>query len=384
MSPLRPNLSLIFKCTVVSAIDYEKSAAVSQSNSVSRVGDSFAQFIADNPDTLTGKDSVHAMGILAAVTPGVFNTISIPKQKISSQQLRSLSGSNIKACTIREAKFLRNVKFIDIFADVPSLTYPENDLLYISAAALGLKTPLWSGTMHAMSRVEHPKPSSFHFLPLIDLQPSNIDCVYSTLVFIKEECKKIHCYPVVTFDQPLYIKAMSLTKAQDSDVADVFVRLGTFHLMMSILACIGHIMKGSGLEEVIGQCYSELTIRDILKGKAFNRAIRAHSIVHRALYHLLLEENIDSILLNNYYGRLADSEDPCEVPDLEEQHLFERLRETIHEAKIEQTGATSQLWLQYLEMVDILFELYRGERTRNLKKSILAKKHILPYLAAGD
>ena len=138
---------------------------------------------------------------------------------------------------------MRNVKFIDIFADVPSLTYPENDLLYISAAVLGLKTPLWSGTMQAMSRGEHPKPSSFHFLPLIDLQPSNIDCVYSTLVFIKEGCKKIYCYSVVTFDQPLYIKAMSLTKAQDSDV--------------------GHIMKGSGLEEVIGQCYSELTVRDI-------------------------------------------------------------------------------------------------------------------------
>ena len=146
---------------------------------------------------------MHAMGILAAVTPGVFNTISIPKQKISNQQLRSFSGSNIKACTIREAKFLRNVKFIDIFTDVPSLTYPENDLLYISAAVLGLKTPLWSGTMQAMIRGEHPKPSSFYFLPLIDLQPSNIDCVYSTLVFIKEECKKIDCYPVVTFDQPL-------------------------------------------------------------------------------------------------------------------------------------------------------------------------------------
>ena len=175
---------------------------------------------------------------------------------------------------------------------------------------------------------------------------------------------------MVTFDQPLYIKAISLTKAQNSDVADVFVRLGTFHLMMSILASIGHIMKRSGLEEVIGQCYSELTVRDISKGKAFNRAIRAHSIVHRALYHLLLEEKIDSIfssdekiLLNNYYDRLADSEDSCEVADLEEQLLFERLIETIHEAKMEQTG---------------------GERTGNLKKSILAKKHILTYLAAGD
>jgi len=35
-------------------------------------------------------------------------------------------------------------------------------------------------------------------------------------------------------------------------------------------------------------------------------------------------------------------------------------------------------------MVDILFELYRGERIGDVKKSTTAKKHILPYLAAGD
>ena len=384
-----------FASSYSSASDFEKSAAVAQSKSASKPGESFPQFIADNvddnPDTLHGKDSVHAMGIMVAMTPGVLSNMSIPKQKVSSEQLSSLTGSNIRACTIKESKFLRNVKFIDIFGDVPSLTYPENDLLYISAAALGAKTPLWSGTMQAMTRGEHPKPSSFHFLPLIDLQPSNIDCVYSTLAYIKQECKKMNCYPVVTFDQPLYIKAISLTKAEHSDVSGIFVRLGTFHLMMSILACIGHIMKGSGLEDVMGQCYSELTVKDIWKGKAFNRAIRAHSLVHKALFHLLLDDKVNSmftndekILLNSYYDRLTDSQDPCEVADLEEQHQFEKLRDLINDAKIGATESkTSKLWLQYLDMVDILFELYRGERTGDLEKSILAKKHVLPYLAAG-
>ena len=61
---------------------------------------------------------------------------------------------------------------------------------------------------------------------------------------------KMGCAPVVTFNQPLFIKAMFLTKAKDSDISDIFIRLGMF-LMMAILACIGHIMQGSGLMEVI-------------------------------------------------------------------------------------------------------------------------------------
>ena len=385
-----------YASSYLTTLNFEKSAAVTQSKSTCKPGDSFGQFIADNvddnPDTLHGKDSVHAMGIMVAMTPGVITSLSIKKETVSIDKLKSMSDGNIQVCMIKESKFLKNVKFLDIFGDIPSLTYPESDLLYITSAALGAKTPLWSGTMQAMTRGPHPKPSSFHFLPLINLQPSSIDCVYSTLVYIKEECKKMDCYPVVTFDQPLYFKAMSLTKAQDSDVSDIFVRLGTFHLMMSILACIGYIMKGSGLEEVIGQCYAEVTVKDIMKGKAFNRAIRAHSIVHRALFYLLIEDKVDSTLTNDekislvsYHQRLSDKEDPCEVKDLEEQELFEKLRDIIHEAKVGRNESkTSKLWLQYLDMLDILFELYRGERIGDVKQSTSAKKHILPYLAAGD
>ena len=384
-----------FASSYSTVTNFEKAAAVSQSDSVSKPSSSFSQFIADNvddnPDTLHGKESVHAMGIMVATTPGIFDEVPVKKKNVSSRELCALSGKNITVCKIKEARFLKNVKFCDILSDIPSFTYPETDLLYIAAAALNMKAPLWSGTMQAMTRGEHPKPSSFHFLPLIDLQPSHVDCIYSTLVFVKQECKKMDCYPVLTFDQPLYIKAMSLTKAENSDVSDIFVRLGTFHLMFSVLACIGYIMKGSGLEEIIGQCYSEITVKEILKGKAFNRAIRAHTIVHKALLHLLLGDRFDEeftsdekIILESYHGRLSDSETKCQLEDLEEQYLFEKLREVIHKAKGDATGSqTSQLWLQYLHIIDILFELYHGERTGNTSTSLRAKKHLLPYLAAG-
>ena len=90
-------------------------------------------------------------------------------------------------------------------------------------------------------------------------------------------------------------------------------------------------------------------------------------------------------MLRSYCERLSDKEEPCEQIDLEEQYLFEKIREVINVTKNSKNQSrTSQLWLQYLQMIDILFELYRGERTGDLDKSIVAKKHLLPYIAGGN
>ena len=69
----------------------------------------------------------------------------------------------------------------------------------------------------------------------------------------------------------------------------------------------------------------------------------------------------------------------------EEQDLFEKLKDVLHSSKQRLTDSpTAQPLIQYLQIVDILFELYRGERTGDIEVSIAAGKHILPYLAAGN
>lgn len=55
----------------------------------------------------------------------------------------------------------------------------------------------------------------------------------------------------ITFDQPLYIKARDIVGANIFDQTLIVVRLGGFHLFMSFLGCIGEIMGGSGLKEVL-------------------------------------------------------------------------------------------------------------------------------------
>ncbi|WAR17543.1 hypothetical protein MAR_032137 [Mya arenaria] len=62
----------------------------------------------------------------------------------------------------------------------------------------------------------HPGKSPVLFLPIIDLNPSDLTCVYSTHDFVATQAKIFLVSPIVIFDQQLYWKAvqMVLNEAQ--------------------------------------------------------------------------------------------------------------------------------------------------------------------------
>lgn len=64
-------------------------------------------------------------------------------------------------------------------------------------------------------------------------------------MFVDKEAKR-HNIPTtcITFDQPLYIKAVDISIAANLDVV---IRLGGFHTLMNFMGSIGHVMKRSGL-----------------------------------------------------------------------------------------------------------------------------------------
>src|SRR6266536_1347441 len=99
-------------------------------------------------------------------------------------------------------------------------------------------------------------------LSILDFNPSDDDCIYSTLVFVSSQAR-VHNIPTpnITFDQPLYIKAVDIAmKAK----LDIVVRLGGFHTLMSFLGSIGHLMKASGMEEVLGLLFGPNTVEHVL------------------------------------------------------------------------------------------------------------------------
>lgn len=62
----------------------------------------------------------------------------------------------------------------------------------------------------------------------------------------------------------------------------IILRLGGLHVEMSFLDCIGHIMAGSGIENVLELVYAKNVVPHILSGKAVARAIRGHFLVDAA------------------------------------------------------------------------------------------------------
>ena len=105
--------------------------------------------------------------------------------------------------------------------------------------------PNWSGFMQHVfcNNRNSASKSEIIYLPIIDLNPSDETCIYSTLIYIQSQAKELNILtPCITFDQPLWIKAVEIIKAKSMNVVCTY-RLGGFHIMMSFLGSImGSIM----------------------------------------------------------------------------------------------------------------------------------------------
>ena len=128
------------------------------------------------------------------------------------------------------------------------------------------------------------------------MNPSVTNCIYSTLIFVCDHADRYGVDPIVTFDQPLWFKAMTIIESQtdSSKLSSVVLRLGGFHTLMSFLGSIGHLMAGTGLQELLEMIYAPNAVTHIFSGKPVARAIRGHILVDTAL-HAVLVANIFGI-----------------------------------------------------------------------------------------
>ena len=158
--------------------------------------------------------------------------------------------------------------------------------------------PGWSGMMQAVHQDPHPGKASITFLPMIDLNPNDMSCVYSTLRFVATECKRHEVTPILTFDQPLWWKGQLIIANEPAggDLHALILRLGGYHAEMSFLGCIGSVMAASGLEELLGEVFAPNTVKHVISGKALARAVRGHMLVDSALSALITEQTFPAAI----------------------------------------------------------------------------------------
>ena len=162
----------------------------------------------------------------------------------------------------------------------------------------------------AHDKQTHPGKADISFLPMIDKQPTDNDmsCIFTTLEFISNECRRQMITPVVTFDQPLWMKAMKIIESEgdDSPLSKIVLLLGNCHAQMSFLGTIGYLMANSGLNEAFETCYAENSVVHMLRGKAYSRAVRAHgllsTVLKKQLYTLPLDHETISEATNTIFN----------------------------------------------------------------------------------
>ena len=289
---------------------------------------SFTQWIADNVDhnivTLDGQGTFHGMGIIAASTRTSRSIHGIEEEVIVRQRRQNVNdvvknhGIEIKLYHPPEKSGLALLKFkptqhLQLIYTLPaSLNF---DLLWNTCWFFKEETCLkanWSGFMqHVCCTGSHPLPADIIMLPIVDLNPSDSYCSYSTLCFVEQQARQLDIVsPCITFDQPLWLKATEIITASNMNMV---CRLGGFHTLMSFLGSIGSLMGGSGLTEALETCYGTNAVIHMISGKAVARALRGHFLIDAALLVKLMKRVLASDKSNT-----ATTSDSDEVGEDEE------------------------------------------------------------------
>lgn len=238
----------------------------------------------------------------------------------------------------------------------------------------------WKGFMKSFHKPGEGHKSSIEFLPVINAKADSFNTVFTTIMECRKEagCRTL----VITFDYPLWVKA---TRIVLDTGMPVVVRLGGFHLLKSFLGCIGYIMRDSGLEEVFQMIYSgSETVDHILTGGAYYKAIRAHFLVDAAMCSFLLKDDFNPGELDDVRSTINH----CvkEMPGSNFQSAVTRHIQEVIKSRIaitSESGRTAKLWAQYHELVQLVKDFIRAERTSDFGMHLSVVADMLPYFAAA-
>ena len=364
---------------------------------------SFTQWVADNIDhnldTIDGKDTFHGMGVISVTTPAYGIAVNKPifsapverKRIIKAKALVMNKGIPIKSYLFPSKPAL----LTEVLKPYMSLQFPYTlpnelniELLWHSASAFGddeLKRPNWSGYMQHVTTGIHPPVSHVHFLPIINLKSSDESCIYSTLSFIESQASLLNIQTAcITFDQPLWVKAVEITKSKSMNVV---CKLGGFHMLMSYLGSVGYVMESSWLSNALETVYGVNAVKHMMDGKAYSRAMRGHILAQSALMmNLLRKIPLNHEETNNIcdlFKRTEKKEVPNEDVELNASltHLDSMLK-TFKET-LAGNSRTAKLWIQYMDQVDTIKLFTRAERTGNWNLHLVAVGKMLNLFAAS-
>ena len=66
----------------------------------------------------------------------------------------------------------------------------------------------------------------------------------------------------------------------------LILHMGGFYICQNFLGAIGHLMQSTGIEDTMADVFLRRTANTIISGKDYYAMLRAHSLLHAAIFTL--------------------------------------------------------------------------------------------------
>ena len=264
--------------------------------------------------------------------------------------------------------------------------------------------PSWSG-FNAKIASEPPPLTSVGYCPMINGSPTEYSTVYTAMKNVQTMMKALdQKHSVITFDLAIYMKAKEIQWRRPEEFKNTVIRMGGFHIALNFLSVIGKIFQDSGIEDLLIESgvYGCHTASMLLKGKSYNRGVRAHKLVLEALLRLQWQAfgawmESGNIELPTIYQRQCLALINCcqrasnDVTSLKTSfdllcdklpHLQQPFARFCQQAS--QQSKLFQFWNVYIDTVLLLLRFIRAEREGSWELHLNAVTEMLPYFFAMD
>ena len=339
--------------------------------------DNFDQLL----NTVTGQDFIHtAHGIMLQDIAGPSESHSglcVQMPSIEKRRERSLSmeTSQLPECyiTIRRSPKLT----------ITHMTYPGGEMTFREA---GLKQMLWILARKEGQIVQKPVPGITGFLsqtgkipeslttidyyPVIPRPITEYKTVQECLRYAESATAEVNQqYTITTFDLGVCMKAYPITWNNPERYQNHIILIGTFHLACAFMKMIGKKMDGSGLSDVLLEAglIGSGSLQGVLSGKHYERAVHCHKVLAEALERLLfrqyresqsdelpqeVQQSLHDIVTTGSSNAIESALGNDAIQDYLNAYLTYR-----EECKRGFLGMTAQLWLSYMDLVQLLLAL---------------------------
>lgn len=259
--------------------------------------------------------------------------------------------------------------------------------------------PSWTGFNIMINNNAVVVRSKIGYLDTLDHPATDTSTIYTLLKRAVEIRQRLNLSSVVAvFDQAMYAKASQVLWEKKEEFPCVVLMLGTFHLLLAMLAVIGKRFGDAGIKEAatLSGIVAEGSINTVISGKCYSRAVRLYKLLYEALLRMLFEMFISS--------KTADKEESVKnlqakidefVEDINQESFNDILNSSIfrewvtgfntfiEECKNE-NGDLFRFWLSFLDIMDIFLCLISATRTGDWFLYVSTLEETIPWMFAYD